>query len=75
MTPWKLEVEGECDKPATFDLDEAASLSAEAAALAFNDYAIIPLHYQMNVWASRDGFEYLPRQDQMTLAYGLTLDD
>ncbi len=59
----------------TFDLDEAASLSAEAAALAFNDYAIIPLHYQMNVWASRDGFEYLPRQDQMTLAYGLTLDD
>lgn len=56
----------------TADLDEAAKLSAEAAAVAFGDYAIIPLHYQMNVWASGKDFAYSPRQDQMTLAYGLS---
>ena len=57
----------------TFDVDEAGRLSAEAAGVAFNDYAILPMHYQMNVWASRKGYEYEPRQDQMTLAYGLSL--
>jgi len=56
----------------TFDVDEAARLSAEAAGVAFRDFAIIPMHYQMNVWASKEGFEYEPRQDQMTLAYGLS---
>lgn len=56
----------------TFDVEEAARLSAEAAGVAFRDFAILPMHYQMNVWASRQGFEYEPRQDQMTLAYGLT---
>lgn len=56
----------------TFDVEEAGKLSAEAAGVAFNDFAILPMHYQMNVWASRAGFEHQPRQDQMTLAIGLS---
>ena len=59
----------------TFDLDEAAALSAQAAAVAFGDFAIIPLHYQMNVWASRADLSYAARQDQMTLSYGLQVAD
>lgn len=59
----------------TFDLDEASRLSQEAAAVAFGEFGIIPLHHQLNVWASRKGFEYAARQDQMTLALGLTLAD
>ncbi len=59
----------------TFDVDEAARLSAEAAGFAFRDFAILPMHYQMNVWAARNGFVYEPRQDQMTLAHGLTVKD
>ncbi|MFN3169574.1 MAG: ABC transporter substrate-binding protein [Hyphomicrobiales bacterium] len=56
----------------TFDVEEAGRLAAEAAGIAFRDFAILPMHYQMNVWASRAGFEYDARQDQMTLAYGLS---
>lgn len=55
----------------TFDVDEAGRLAAEAAGVAFRDFAILPMHYQMNVWASRDGLEFEARQDQMTLSYGL----
>lgn len=56
----------------TFDVEEAGRLAAEAAGVAFRDFAILPMHYQMNVWASRKGFEHQPRQDQMTLASGLS---
>ena len=56
----------------TFDVEEAGKLAAEAAGIAFRDFAILPMHYQMNVWASRKGFEHRPRQDQMTLAIGLS---
>lgn len=54
------------------DLDSAAKYAAEASAVAYADFAIIPLHYQMNVWAGRKGFEYEGRQDSLTIAYGLS---
>lgn len=57
----------------TFDVEQAGRLAAEAAGIAFRDFAILPMHYQMNVWASRTGFEYDARQDQMTLANGLSI--
>lgn len=53
------------------DLDTAAKYAREAAKVAYSDYAVIPLHYQMNVWAGRTGFEYEARQDQLTNAYNL----
>jgi peptide/nickel transport system substrate-binding protein len=32
------------------------------------DYGLIPLHYQVNLWAMRKGLTYLPRADEYTLA-------
>jgi peptide/nickel transport system substrate-binding protein len=53
------------------DFDDAAKYAREAAAIAYADYAVIPLHYQMNVWAGRTGFNYEARQDQLTNGYNL----
>lgn len=40
-----------------------------ATELAINDTAIIPLHFQVNLWATRDGIKYAPRTDENTLAW------
>ncbi|MCZ4314307.1 ABC transporter substrate-binding protein [Comamonadaceae bacterium G21597-S1] len=55
----------------TFKPDEAARLAREAAAIAFGENGIIPLHYQVNVWAGKAGLTFVPRSDQMTLGQGL----
>ena len=36
--------------------------------MAINDVAIIPLHYQVNTWATRKGLKYTPRTDERTVA-------
>ena len=60
-------------RPAEHPGDERArsrqrgEYAAEASAVAYADFAIIPLHYQMNVWAGRKGFEYEGRQDRSPL--------
>ena len=33
------------------------------------DQGIIPLHFQINTWAARDGITYTPRVDETTLAW------
>lgn len=40
-----------------------------ATEVAINDTGIIPLHFQMNLWATRDGITYTPRTDEYTLAH------
>jgi len=40
-----------------------------ATELAINDTGIIPLHFQVNLWAARDGITYVPRTDENTLAW------
>ena len=40
-----------------------------ATELAINDTGIIPLHFQVNLWATRDGIGYTPRVDEETLAW------
>jgi len=40
-----------------------------ATELAINDTGIIPLHFQVNLWATRNGITYLPRTDENTLAH------
>jgi peptide/nickel transport system substrate-binding protein len=40
-----------------------------ATELAINDTGVIPLHFQVNLWATRDGITYLPRTDEFTLAW------
>jgi peptide/nickel transport system substrate-binding protein len=40
-----------------------------ATEIVINDTGIIPLHFQVNTWAARDGITYVPRVDETTLAW------
>ena len=40
-----------------------------ATEIAINDTGVIPLHFQVNLWATRDGITYAPRTDENTLAW------
>ena len=40
-----------------------------AAEIAIGDTALIPLHFQVSLWATRDGIAYVPRVDEQTLAH------
>ncbi|CAG0967136.1 Glutathione-binding protein GsiB [Burkholderiales bacterium] len=40
-----------------------------ATELAINDTGVIPLHFQVSLWAARDGIGYVPRVDEQTLAH------
>lgn len=51
---------------ATVDDKKRAMLLAKATEIAIEDVAIIPLHYQVNTWASKKGLKYLPRTDERT---------
>ena len=44
------------------------ALMQEAMGLCMHDVAIIPLHLQKSVWATRRGLVYEPRIDEQTLA-------
>lgn len=56
----------------TVDDTERAALLAQATEMAIEDVAIIPVHYQVNTWAAREGLTYTPRTDEYTLATGVT---
>ena len=53
---------------ATVDDPKREALLAKATEIAMNDLAIIPMHYQVNTWATRKaaGLKYLPRTDERT---------
>jgi peptide/nickel transport system substrate-binding protein len=53
---------------ATVDDAKREMLLAQATEIAMNDLAIIPMHYQVNTWATRKaaGLKYLPRTDERT---------
>jgi peptide/nickel transport system substrate-binding protein len=40
-----------------------------ATELAIGETGIVPLHFQVNLWATRDGITYAPRTDENTLAW------
>jgi peptide/nickel transport system substrate-binding protein len=40
-----------------------------ATEVAIGDTGLIPLHFQINLWATRDGIVYTPRVDEQTLAW------
>ena len=50
--------------------DDAAreKLLQQATTMAMNDVAIIPLHIQKNIWATRPGLIDTPREDELTRA-------
>ena len=42
--------------------------SQSTATLAMKDVGIVPLHHQINTWATKKGVAYTPRTDEYTLA-------
>jgi peptide/nickel transport system substrate-binding protein len=56
---------------ATVDDARRQNLLARATEIAIEDVGIIPLHYQVNTWAMRKGFDYAARTDEYTLAMGV----
>ncbi|MCC7274753.1 MAG: ABC transporter substrate-binding protein [Alphaproteobacteria bacterium] len=54
-------------------VDDAArqKLLQQASEAAINDVGLIPLHYNINNWATRKGYSYEPRSDESTLAMGV----
>ena len=52
------------------DQDKREKLLFQAYGEAMKDLASIPLHWQVNVWASRPGIRYEARKDEQTVAEG-----
>lgn len=50
------------------DRGKRETLLQEAMAIAIQDVAIIPLHGEVNIWATRKGVRYEARTDETTLA-------
>jgi len=48
---------------------DGSSLVPFATELAIAATGVIPLHFQVNLWATRDGITYVPRTDEYTLAW------
>lgn len=44
------------------------ALLREATAIAMRDYAVLPTHYMLNLWAARSTVAFEPRMDGFTLA-------
>jgi peptide/nickel transport system substrate-binding protein len=57
------------DALAIVDDPKREAMLQRATELAINDTGIIPLHFQVNLWATRDGITYAPRTDENTLAW------
>jgi peptide/nickel transport system substrate-binding protein len=54
---------------ATVDDEKREKLLQDATEVAMTEYGLIPLHYQVNLWAMRKGLSYVPRADEYTLAH------
>lgn len=55
----------------TVNDDARRAILQEASRMAMEDYATIPLHFEMTPWAASPGFVVTPRVDQSTLATGI----
>ena len=55
----------------TMDDKKREALIQQAAEMAMNDTALIPIHYEVSTWATAKSHRYTPRTDQYTLAMGL----
>ena len=56
----------------TVDPEEREALWREATEIVMNDLGFIPLHHQVNVWATRDDLAYEGRSDENTLAMSIS---
>jgi peptide/nickel transport system substrate-binding protein len=55
----------------TIDVEAREELYRQATRVAMRDYAIIPLHHQVNIWASRRTIEVIARNDEETYAMSM----
>ena len=64
----------ELTKKGLYELDQGKreELLFQAYGEAMKDLGTIPLHWQVNVWASRPGIRYEARKDEQTIAEGAT---
>ena len=56
---------------ATVDDAKREVILQKATEIAIGDLGIIPLHYQVNTWATKKGFAYKPRTDESTVAMSI----
>ena len=54
------------------DREKHKALLIKATEIAMRELGIIPLHYQVNIWALRKGLTYKARTDGYTLAYDIS---
>ncbi len=52
----------------TIDRDDRLELLQAATRMAMEDYALIPLHFQVNKWAMKSSLKHNPRTNERTLA-------
>lgn len=55
----------------TIDDRKREAMIQQAAEMAMNDTALIPIHYEVSTWATARGYRYNARTDQYTLAMEL----
>jgi peptide/nickel transport system substrate-binding protein len=55
----------------TIDTTQREELYRQATRIAMRDHAIIPLHHQVNIWASRRNVEVVARNDEETYAMSM----
>jgi peptide/nickel transport system substrate-binding protein len=58
---------------ATINDAQRDKLLQQATEAAMADYAIVPLHHQVNVWATRKNVRYTPRADERTYGFNFVL--
>jgi len=58
---------------ASMDDDKRAKLLQQASNMAMDDYALLPLHFELSVWAMKNDIRYEGRPDQTTLVQYATL--
>jgi peptide/nickel transport system substrate-binding protein len=54
---------------ATVDDPKREAVLQRATEIAIDDTGVVPLHFQVNLRASRNGITYIPRTDENTLAH------
>ena len=58
---------------ATVDDAKREKILQQATEIAIGELGIIPLHYQVNTWATRKGLAYTPRTDEYTLVTSVVM--
>ena len=56
----------------TMDDKKRGDLLAQATEIAIKEYGVIPLHYQLAIWATKAGLNYAARADEMMIASSVT---